>query len=140
MFSKIFLLALLVAPVVSLAQSSKEFAQMGQATWSAYKCSTLAALGSDQKEQERLFKMGYDNGKRFFAALDAKKLQPADMESEVPIAIITLMGGPTADFMLGRIFEAAIDNAAKDVLNPDRSLQKTLAQSKFASQNCGLLK
>ncbi|MGF6528041.1 hypothetical protein [Variovorax sp. PvP013] len=140
MLAKILLVALVALPVASFAQSSMEFARMGQATWSAFRCSTLAALSSDQKEQDRHFKIGYDNGKRFFAAFDAKKIHPADMESEVPIAIITLMGGPTADFMLGRIFEAAMDSAAKDVLNADRSLQKTLAQSKFASQSCGLLK
>lgn len=136
----IFAVVLVFLPGASFAQSSMEFARMGHATWSAFRCSTLAALTSNQNEQERLFKIGYDNGKRFFAALESKKIQPADIDSEVPLAIVTLMGGPTTDFVLGRIFEAAMDSAAKDVLNPDRSLQKTSAQSKFASQNCGLLK
>lgn len=140
MLAKLILVALVALPGASFAQSSMEFARMGQATWSAFRCSTLAALGSNQNEQERLFKVGYDSGKRFFAAIESKKIQPADMDSEVPLAIMTLMGDPSPDFVLGWIFEAAMDSAAKDVLNPNRFLQKTLAQSKFASQNCGLLK
>lgn len=134
----------LVFAASASAQSSKEYAVMGRTTWAAFECSVLASKMRDQPEQERLFNTGYRAGLAFIAAAQAKKVERADLSSEVPLGLLLLLQGPTPDFMLGRVFEAAQDEALKgiqksaDQVNPD-DVQRTLAQSKFGKQNCRLI-
>ncbi len=95
-------------------------------------------------EAERLFNLGYESGKKFLDALQSKLVERKDLSEEVPIGFILLLAGPSSDFVLGRVFENAQNEALKgvlrsgDQLNPD-DLQKMLAQSKFTKQNCQLL-
>jgi len=97
------------------AQSSKDYAVMARAAWSAYECSSLAGAFEDFQEQQRLFSFGYDQGKRFLAALEAKKVKGDDLNSEAPLVLLLLLAGPSADFMLGRIYSAAARSALDDV-------------------------
>ncbi|WP_133155097.1 hypothetical protein [Kinneretia aquatilis] len=126
------------------AQTSKEYAVMGRSAWSAFECSSLASQMKDPQEQERLFNAGYKDGLAFITALQAQKIDRKDVSSEVPIGVRFLLQGPTPDFMLGRMYESAQDEALKDVtktgqqLNSD-DLQKTLAQSKYTKKNCRLV-
>ena len=51
--------------------------------------------------------------------------------------------GPTADFILGRVFEAAQENALKDVITTEtvmnKALQKVIASGKYTSANCEII-
>jgi hypothetical protein len=126
------------------AQSSKDFAVMASATWAAFECSTLASHLKDARESERLFTYGYQQGGAFISALKAKKIAEKDLDSEVPWIVLTLLQGPTPDFVLGRIYENAQEYTLKDILksgdqlNPE-DLQKTLTQSKFTAKNCRIV-
>ncbi len=128
----------------SMAQSSREYAVMSRSAWSAFECSALAAQFKDTKEQERLFVYGYKEGKTFIAALQARKIDQRDLSSETPWLMGLLLEGPTPDFMLGRMYEAAQEAALKPVLktanslNPD-DLRRTLAQNEYNKMNCRLI-
>jgi hypothetical protein len=126
------------------SQTSEDFARMAQATWSAFECSTLATKTGDAKEQERLFKFGYEQGLKFIEALEAKRISNDDLRAEAPMVVLLLLQGPTPDFILGRIYQTAEESALEDVLktgetlNPDES-QKVIAQNKFHKANCELI-
>lgn len=134
----------LLAASSATAQSSRVFAVMGRSLWSAFECSSLASQMKNQKEQERLFNFGYKSGLAFISALQDQKIERKHLSEEVPIGVTFLLQGPTPDFILGRIFEAAQDEALKGILktgdsmNPD-DVQKLLAQNKYTKQNCRLL-
>ena len=126
------------------ATSSSEYAAMGKAAWSAFECSVLAEKSKNQKEQERLFKYGYDQGLKFIEAIQENKVKRDDLSKESPLMMLLLLQGPTPDFMLGRVFEGALDSALKDVyktgeqFNSDE-MQETIAKNKFWKQNCQLI-
>jgi len=137
------LLATLISPV-SMAQDSVTYAQMAKATWSAFECSSLASKLKKPADQERLFKFGYNQGKAFITALQSGKIKREDLSSNAPVGVLWMLEGPTPDFMLGRIYESAQDNALKDVyrvgdhFNSDEE-QELAASNKYASSNCQLI-
>ena len=144
---KILLLILalvLVSVKQSFAESSSDYAAMGKAAWSAFECSALAEKSKNPKEQERLFKYGYAQGLKFIEAIQAEKVKGEDLSKGVPIMMLLLLQGPTPDFMLGRVFEGALDSALEDVyktsekFNSDE-MQETIAKNKFWKQNCQLI-
>lgn len=143
-------LALLVAALArqlatpTMAEDSRTYAVMARATWSAFECSSLASKAKDPKEQERLFLFGYDQGQKFIAALRAGKIKREHLSTEAPMILLLLLEGPTPDFMLGRIFEAAQESALEDVYKSNESfnsdeVQSTLAKTKFWKLNCQLI-
>ena len=117
---------------------------MARVSWSAFECSSLASVMNDPKEQHRLFTLGYQQGKAFIEAVRVNLIDQKDRSEQVPSGFIMLLQGPTPDFVLGRAFESAQENALKDVITPDtvtsKDLQATLARSKFSKQNCGVLR
>lgn len=133
-------LVLSVAPTAN-AQSSKKYAQKAMASWSAFECSSLASKVGKQKEQERLFLYGYEQGMTFISALQTKKIEQKDLSSESPWAMLLLLEGPNPDFMLGRIYASAQDSALKDVFktgdhfNSDEE-QRVIALNEFRKMNC----
>lgn len=136
-------IAMTLAPA-AFAQSSREYALMARSTWAAFECSILASHLKDQREAQRLFNYGYRQGKTFVDAAIGRKIEQKDLSSEAPWIVLALLQGPTPDFMLGRIFENAMDHTLKDILksgdqmNPD-DLQRTLAQTKYTAKNCRVI-
>ena len=141
---KLALVLVLLLQVPAVAQDSVAYAKMAKATWSAFECSSLAATLKKSSEQERLFRFGYEQGKTFIAALQAGKIERTDLSSNAPIGLLWLLEGPTPDFMLGRIYESAQDNALKDVYRTGENAtseadQQLIASNKFTSANCQLI-
>ncbi len=128
----------------SFAASSSEYAEMGKAAWSAFECSALASKSKNSKEQERLFKFGYAQGLKFISAIQTEKVKREDLSKGVPLILLLLLQGPTPDFMLGRVYEGALDSALEDVFktgeqfNSDET-QESIAKNKFWKQNCQLI-
>ena len=142
--SLITLLIGLASTNVAMAQSSKEYALLGRIAWSAFECSSLASKSKNPKEQERLFRHGYEQGLKFIAAVRSGKVQRKDISEEVPLAVVLRLEGPTADFILGRVFEASQQSALEKVyktgetFNSDE-LQETIARNEFWKRNCQLI-
>lgn len=134
----------LLLSAIATAQSSKDYARMARATWSAFECASLASESRGKKEQERLFTFGYEQGLKFIAAMKGKQLLDDDLRSEAPLVLLLLLQGPTADFMLGRIYAAAEESALEDFLKSGQDLRspedrKLVAANKFRKQNCSLI-
>ena len=137
----VFLLMLFSQSIV--AESSKEYAIMAKSVWGAFECSIFAEQIKDTEEQQRLFKYGYDYGLKFIDAWLSNKIKREDLSSEVPmIMLMTLRGGgPTADFMLGRLFEIIADKThgetsnTGDKYNPEFQ-QLNVAKDEFWKRNC----
>lgn len=140
MIRTIFTVVALVAAFQASAQESADYAKMGRAAWAAFECSSLA---DKPNEQERLFHFGYEQGKKFIDAVQAKRITPEDLDSIVPSGVLMLAQGPTPDFILGRVFESAQHNALKDVITSDsvldKDLRQTLASRKYTAANCEIL-
>ncbi|MBK6006841.1 hypothetical protein JJB11_12140 [Ramlibacter ginsenosidimutans] len=146
MFNRNIAVALLSTCVAQAlpAETSRDNAMLARAVWAAFECTSLASEVSDSAEQERLFLYGYNAGKRFIAAVRAHQIQEDDFKSEVPWIMGLLLQGPSADFMLGRIYAAAEHEALKDVLATDGRVNRDemklmLAKSSFERKNCRLL-
>lgn len=137
--------SLVLLPLLATGQTSKDFALMGATSWSALECSSLASVMNDEKEQARLFTLGYESGRKFMGAVQARKVTVQDLQSEVPSGLLMVMQGPSVDFMLGRVFESALDAATKGIFTSNgnlhsNELQKKLARTKYDEQNCRLLR
>lgn len=128
-------------------QGSKEYAVMGRELWSAFSCSTWASHFENQKEAERLFLFGYEQGKIFLGAVRTGKVTDEDFQQEVPIGISMSLAGPNDDFILGVIYTNIQDEALEEVFytNYDKTklnsedLQKSIAESKYRDGNCQII-
>ncbi|MEQ6342937.1 MAG: hypothetical protein M3A44_15160 [Gammaproteobacteria bacterium] len=126
-----------------IAAESTDFAKKGRATWAAFECSSLASVLERPKDQERLFRFGYEQGKEFLHALQGGRITAEDLKSIAPSGLLMVAQGPTADFILGRVFESAQENALKDVITTEsvlhKDLQEAIASRKFTSGNCEII-
>src|SRR3972149_4283986 len=65
-------------------------------SWAAFECSMYADMsGEPASEHERLFKLGYDAGKRFLEAARAGAISEAEIKEKVPIGFSWHAAGPT---------------------------------------------
>ena len=124
---------------ILLGQTSDEYAAMGQKLWDAFECGALADYADKPEESGRLYKLGYDQGKTLLDAFRAGKVDQ-QARSKLPIPVLLMLdGGPTVDFILGRIFESAMQDTSKHFTGGDDKTQKLIAEQSFTNQNCGLL-
>jgi hypothetical protein len=118
----------------------------------AFECSQYARMaGEPEHEAARLFRLGYENGKRFAAAAHKTKMSE-ERRNKLPKGVLRVMDGPTTDFILGRIFEYATREAYYLVVRGDKletspsdkwrlpEAQKIYAGTEYRSRNCALLK
>ena len=112
---------------------------MGQKLWAAFECGAFAEHAGRAEESRRLYKIGYDQGTAFVGAYKAGKVDQ-QARNNVPLAVLLMLdGGPTVDFILGRIFESAMQDTSKHFTGGDDKTQKLIAEQSFTNQNCGLL-
>lgn len=127
------------------AETSKELAEKSRLAWSALSCSALASTAEKPQEAERLFRLGYEAAKTFMNAAFAKKIDKADIESTMPMVMGFSMYGPSVDFMIGRVWEKAVEDAHKKVHFDDagafrpNEVWKDYAASEFRDRNCQLI-
>lgn len=140
-------------PATGAGAGAHEKSNLGRLTWSAFLCATYAELSGDGPEQKRLFDIGYEAGKEFLLGIRDGTISDADRQ-DAPIGVIFLLGGPSDDFIIGRIFENAMgeafddvvkeDNAGLPILDPgnwaDGELRVSRAQSKYQTSNCALIR
>jgi hypothetical protein len=110
-------------------------------------------MSGNEKEYERLFELGYRAGTVFLDGVRTKTISEAEIK-EAPVGVLWHMTGPTTDFMIGRIFEAATNDAFDQVVKEDSAgvpifdpskwaddeLRTIRAKNKFQSSNCTLVR
>ena len=132
---------LVLAFQISLAKgaSADEKPNHARIMWSAFSCSTFAEMSGNTSERERLFKVGYKAGRAFVDGVKKKTL-PETEAKDAPIGVLMRMSGPTTDFVIGRIFEAATDDAYDKVVKEDSSGMPILDPSKWADDKLKVIK
>jgi hypothetical protein len=152
-----------LAPAIALVLTSQAlFAQEPSAysaensarlMWSAFSCATFAEMSGDQSEQKRLFDLGYMSGRIFVHGVRSKTISEAEIR-KAPVGVLSRMAGPTTDFVVGRIFEAAMNDAFDEVVKEDSAglpifdpsmwadekLQVVRAKNKYRQSNCALVR
>ena len=114
---------------------------MGQKLWAAFECGALVEYADMPEESRRLYNLGYDQGKTLLDAFRAGKVDQ-QARSKLPIPVLLMLhGGPTVDFILGRIFESAMQDTSRQLFEAsnNKETRKIIAGQNFAKRNCGLL-
>jgi hypothetical protein len=125
--SAIAALFLATFPTILMGQTSEEYAAMGQKIWVAFECGALAEYADKPEESRRLYNLGYDQGKTLLDAFRAGKVDQ-QARGKLPIPVSSMLdGGPTVDFILGRIFESAMQDTSRQLfeasnIDPNRAL------------------
>lgn len=141
---RVWLVCLLLIWSAFSYSDSISYAKDGKAVWVAFKCSVLAGVFSDDSHEGKLFEIGHTRGERFFTAAMNGKIKRDDINQIVPMAVIFSARGPSADFMLGRVYEAASESALDGLYVNDgvpitEEMRDVRARNRFQSENCELL-
>jgi hypothetical protein len=139
--SVIAALFLAALPTILLGQTSEEYAAMGQKLWAAFECGALAEYANKPEESRRLYNLGYDQGKTLLDAFRSGKVDQ-QARSKLPIPVLLMLdGGPTVDFILGRIFESAMQDTSRQLIEAsnNKETRKIIAGQNFSKRNCALL-
>ena len=139
--SAITALFLAAFPTMLLGQTSEEYADTGQKLWDAFECGALAEYAGKPEESRRLYNLGYEQGKTLLDAFRARKLDQQAI-SKLPKSVLFMLdGGPTVDFILGRIFESAMRDTSQQLFEASNNdaTRKIIAGQNFAKRNCGSL-
>src|ERR1700730_13461223 len=139
--SAIDALFLAAFPTILLGQTSEEYAAMGQKLWTTFECGALAEYADKPEESRRLYNLGYDQGKTLLDAFRAGKVDQQAINKLPKPVLFMLNGGPTVDFILGRIFESAMQDTSQQLFEAsnNNATRKIIAGQNSAKRNCGLL-
>jgi hypothetical protein len=91
---------------------------LGRVMWSAFSCGIYAEMSGNISEQERLFEVGITAGRNFVDGIRNKTITDTEVR-KAPIGVLMRMNGPSTDFIIGRIFEAAAEDAFDRVAKED---------------------
>ena len=98
-------------------------------------------------EQKRLFELGVTAGRSFLSALKAGKISEKEFNDNVPVGAIWVLRGPSTDFIIGRVYENAVEDAYNSIHRKDGkelrisdATEEILAKNKFTSKNCALIR
>jgi len=139
----LFVLLALTLTSPAVAQTSEDYAKMSRKVWSLFECTVLASYTKDNMEAERLFQLGYENGKTFIEALKAGKVKNEDLRKHMPWAMGEKLSGPSTEFALGRLYESIQDYTIEEIwkdASSDEDLRKTKALTTYQKQNCSFLR
>lgn len=117
----------------------------GRLMWSAFVCATYAMISEDYAERERLFELGYEAGTRFMEAWPSLS---EEQRRNHPTVMLLHLAGPTNDFIIGRVYQAAENHAHDEVVRSDERGIPVLdpeanalrAESLFGREDCSLLR
>jgi len=121
---------------------SEQSALRGLKFYNAFECSILASNAGDKSEQKRLYDLGIEEGRKFLKELEEGKIKQSDISATVPMVVMFSLGGPSHDFMLGRIFESAANSVYrqfKENGNDTDELRKMAAQAMLTERNSMLI-
>ena len=120
------------------AASDAEIVSLSDKMSSAFKCSTLASLFHDQKEQQRLFQIGLKAGRDYVEGLKSRDDPTSEMS--------TFIRGVSTDFVVGQMYESQSTHAYDEIvkyqnglpLNQwlDATAAKTQAELSYRQSNC----
>ncbi len=141
---KLLLAAATVAACSTVLNAADEKALLGRIMWSAFQCSTFAELSDYKSEQERLHLVGLNAGRAFLEAMKAGQISEQAAKDDVPINVLQRLEGPSNEFVISKIYEAATSGAYDEIVKKKRSswgpTQKQDARFAYTYHNCVLIR
>ena len=133
----IVLATLVLCPAAVAHAQSKFDAQVKNSflALSAFECSIVA---TDPKEIERLFTLGLSAGRQFLQFAQSDRDTHGKALGEKIAVLWHLKPGPTADFILGRIYDDLTREIYKDFTSDER-LWNMKKEALYRTKNCALL-
>jgi hypothetical protein len=144
--------SLLLILAVPVAAAAAEDSKLGRVAWSAFQCHQWAASSGSEADAERLFGVGLDAARRFIDGLKSGLIDREEANQFTPIGIGMVAQGPSTDFIVGRIYSFATEEAHDDLVKEreglpqstqnwitDPELIKTMALNKYQNANCDLI-
>ncbi len=146
--------AALVASCLGLnsfdAGAEVEKVHLARLTAAAFTCGMWASMKGDKPRMKTLYEDGIRAGRDFLKAFRDNKVTQEDLNKHAPMAVLFLLEGPSDDFIVGRIFEAATNDAFDRIVKQDKNgvtvhasewthddeLKATLAQTRYQNANC----
>jgi hypothetical protein len=133
-----------------------EIAKLGAQGFSLFQCAAYATFADERDKVEPLFDKGRDSLTRFIETGKTIKDRAKEkaVTEKVPIIVLQHLGGPSTDFMVGRVWEATMLYAEDELYNregwthqkndpkadaPDAEIVKAAAAQRFRDANCELL-
>ena len=131
---------------------SLRLALSGRRAWDAFQCAGFAAAMHDKEAFDGVFARGFSTAHLFLNALQKERIKLVHFESEIPSPMRASLEGPSPDFVVGRLYQTALESAVYAVeigaaaLNRDRkfepgsdayrALRHDVASSMFESSGC----
>ena len=131
---------------------SLRLAKGGRRAWDAFQCAGFAAAMHDKEAFDGVFARGFSTAHLFLDALQKERIKRAHFEREIPSPMRASLEGPSPDFIVGRVYQTALESAVYAVetgaaaLNKDRkvepgsdaykALRNDVASSLFESSGC----
>ena len=116
------------------AEKSKQLVLDSRRCLSAFQCYHFATVAKDHELAAKLFLVGYESGRRFLDGVVKGKLLPDDGK-EIGFIFSLIGGGPSHDFILGRLLETMDED--KDVALKDIKIEMwgDVAERKLGERN-----
>ena len=111
--------------------------KLSQLTISAFECSVLAV---DEKENKRLFDIGFEAGKTFLDGLQSLTDEENNNVSYHIAVLWNFVAGPNHDFILGRIYEGRTIDVLRGVVQGDAKTTDIRKAQEFQEKNCALIR
>jgi hypothetical protein len=145
-YSLTFWFMLLVVLTTGPANSAEKQVRLGQVMWSAFECFTYALASEKPEEADRLFVVGLKAGRDFMDAVKSGNVSKEELFSDVPSGVSDRLaeGGPSNDFIIGRMYEAAnawaIKTLSESKASLDKEVRTMIAEDTYGKRNCALIK
>ena len=127
------------------AETSAEYVLMGQKIWPAFTCSVAASILKDHEAQQRLFKLGYEGGKKFIGAIQENKVTEEELRSSgIGVNVLLSLSGPTPDFVMGTIWSQAADHFYDEISEECTScmtgeIRRMWVEKRYRDMNCDVI-
>ena len=109
--------------------------KLSQLTISAFECSVLAV---DEKENKRLFDIGFEAGKTFLDGLQSFTDEENNNVSYHIAVLWNFVAGPNHDFIL--IYEGRTIDVLRGVVQGDAKTTDIRKAQEFQEKNCALIR
>jgi hypothetical protein len=131
------------------ASKSAELAPKGKLFWEAFVCHHLAIDANETKEAERLLNVAMREGKIFIDSARKGLIEKKDADKIVPMIVIWHLSKQSTDFILGKVYMEAKEEAIKSAFGTkeeylkryfDKLYIQTMAGAELRKRNAWLIK
>ena len=94
---------------------SLRLARGGRRAWDASQCAGFAAAMHDKEAFDGVFARGFSTAHLFLDALQKERIKRAHFDKEIPSPMRASLEGSSADFIVGRVYQTALESAVHAV-------------------------